>query len=314
MIWLAVAVRILANPFSNVFQKILTRQSANPFVILCVTHALLSLACAPVFLFIAMPVTRGFWISISICALLAVAANGLIIQALSLSDLSVLGPINAWKPVVSLLPSLLLLREVPGRGAMYGIALVVVGSYLIVDGGLQRPLRNFRVRFLMDRGIQCRFAALVLSAIEAVFLKNALRDSSPAATFVWWSFLGFVASGAVIAAWSVINRRAAPVIAGCRATLTPQMRREAAMLPGNRRTCLLLAATTGLMQFCTIVTLDRLQVGNALALFQTSALISVILGRKVFDEPHFLRRITGAAVMVAGAALIILDDPSRGTS
>jgi drug/metabolite transporter (DMT)-like permease len=64
------------------------------------------------------------------------------------------------------------------------------------------------------------------------------------------------------------------------------------------------------MQFCTIVALDRIPVGSALALFQTSALISVFLGSKVFDEPHFLRRMSGAVVMVAGAALIILGGAS----
>jgi drug/metabolite transporter (DMT)-like permease len=308
MIWVAVAVRIVANPFSNVFQKLLARQSGKPLVILSVTHALLSLACAGVFLFVPMPASREFWTSISICSLLAVAANGLIIQALSLSDLSILGPINAWKPVVGLVPGMLLLHEYPGGGALCGIALIIAGSYLIVDGGQSDRLKNFRARFLMDRGIQCRFAALVLAAIEAVFLKRALQVSSPIATFVWWSILGFVVSGMAAAACLAASRSAAPAGTTASAADDHALRREAAVISTNADTYLLLALTTGLMQFCTVITLERLQVGNALALFQISALISVFLGRRVFDEPHFLRRLTGAAVMVAGAALVILGE------
>src|SRR5262245_7761195 len=114
MIWVAVAVRIIANPCSNAFQKLLTQRTANPLVIIGVTHALLSLACLPLVSFIPVPATAGFWTNMSICALLAVAANVLIVEALRLSDLSILGPINAWKPVVSLVPGMLLLHEFPG--------------------------------------------------------------------------------------------------------------------------------------------------------------------------------------------------------
>src|SRR5262249_34469537 len=148
---------------------LLTRRSANPLVIIGVTHALLSLACAPVLLIVAAPATPDFWNNIAICALLAVAANALIVQALSQSDLSLLGPINAWKPVVSLVPGVLLLQEFPAWPGMCGIALIVAGSYLIVYVDPREPWQNFRGRFVMNRGVQCRLGALVLSAVEAVF-------------------------------------------------------------------------------------------------------------------------------------------------
>ena len=84
------------------------------------------------------------------------------------------------------------------------------------------------------------------------------------------------------------------------------VRQQAQILTESWFLYLMLAVSTGLMQLCTIVTLAQFQVGYALALFQTSVLISVFLGRKVFDEPHFLQRFAGATVMVAGTVLIIL--------
>jgi drug/metabolite transporter (DMT)-like permease len=59
------------------------------------------------------------------------------------------------------------------------------------------------------------------------------------------------------------------------------------------------------MQLCTLLTLRAFQVGYALALFQTSTLLTDVLGYKVFREPHFARRMAGSAVMVGGAVLIV---------
>ena len=66
----------------------------------------------------------------------------------------------------------------------------------------------------------------------------------------------------------------------------------------------LACVTTGIMQLTTLYTFGRLQVGPSLALFQLSALISVFLGYRYFQEQHIRRRLLGAAVMVAGAAMI----------
>lgn len=285
MIWLCIAVRIIANPFSNVFQKTLTHRAADPLFIICVTHGLLSVACIPAFFYLP-PLATEFWFNIATCAVLAIAGNVLIVEALKLSDLSVLGPINAYKAVVGVLSAMILLHEFPGPMGLSGIALIIAGSYFIVDGNQQA---NAFVRFFKDKGIQFRFAALILSAIEAVFLKKALLASSPLTTFVFWSVLGFAVS--IIAVLAISGM---------------QIRLDLRVLGGNWLIYLMLFVTTGLMQLCTIVILEGFQVGYALALFQTSALISVVLGHKLFQEGHFTERLIGATVMVIGAVLIIL--------
>jgi drug/metabolite transporter (DMT)-like permease len=66
--------------------------------------------------------------------------------------------------------------------------------------------------------------------------------------------------------------------------------------------------TTGLMQSCTLITLGSLPVGVALALYQTSSILTVLLGHAVFREPHLRRRLGGAMVMAAGAAILVLQD------
>jgi drug/metabolite transporter (DMT)-like permease len=289
MLWLCVAIRILANPFSNAFQKLLAYQTADPLFIIFATHGLLSLACIPLFFIIPWPLSGEFWFNIAVCSILCVAGNVLIVQALKRSDLSVLGPINAYKSVVSLLPGMLLLHEFPGLLGMSGIALIVFGSYFLVDQQANEAANKAIVRLFRDKGIQLRFAALILSATEAVYLKRALHASSSLTTFAYWSVLGLGVS--LVAVGVTLDRT--------------QLRHEAGIFRSNLLTYLLLFGTTGLMQLSTIFVLAGFQVGYALALFQTSTIISVVLGHRLFQEGQFLKRLFGSAIMVAGAILII---------
>lgn len=271
MLTLFVAVRIVANPVSNVFQKRLTQRGADPFAIIAVTHALLTLVCLP------WAFTRNwpaaFWINVGMSALLAVAGNVLLVFALRSTDLSVLGPINAYKAVVSLLFGAVMIGEVPSAAGLCGVLLIVAGSFAVVDR---------KEGTVFQRGVQLRLAALLCSAVEAVFLKKALLAATPEAAFVWWSILGFPV------AWF-----AAPAI-DFRKTIN------------EWRTYTMLAATTGMMQLSTLLTFGQLQVGYSLALFQMSTLLSMFFGYRFFNERNIGRRLAGALIMIAGAVLIAL--------
>lgn len=290
--WLSIFVRIVANPLSNVLQKLATRDGAAPTFVIAATHALLTVAVVPLVVLLPWPSDGAFWWNMALCAVLAAASNALLVQAMRLADLSVLGPINAFKAVVSLLPGIVLLGEVPTAAALCGIALIVVGSYCLSDPRAEREAALAREthRWGFSPGVRYRVAALVLSATEAVFLKRALVHASPTVAFAWWAVLGLVAA----------------VLIG----LLPQVRtawrdefRSGARTP---RLYLALAATTGLMQYCTLVAFAEVQVAAALALFQTSSIVSVLLGHRIFREPHVVRRLVGSLVMVAGAVVIVL--------
>jgi len=287
LIALFVIARIVTNPVSNVFQKQLAQRSANPLFIIGATHALLTLACLP-FLLGPLPVATAFWTNIAISAVLAVAANSVLVLALHSTDLSILGPINAYKSVISMVLGVFLIGEIPSPMGGLGVLLILSGSYFIVDRDANQPRSNAFALFIRTRGIQLRFLALALSATEAIFLKKALLVSSPLATFVFWSILGTPIAAAAIA---LLLRERLPT--------------ELALLRENWTTYLWLAVTTGLMQLTTLFTFGKLQVGYSLALFQLSSLISVFLGYRYFQESNIRKRLVGSCIMIAGAALII---------
>lgn len=323
---LVILIRIVANPAANVFQKLLTRDGARPITVIFGAHLLLSLACVPLFGFThgaaeVFPVSVEFWNSVALCAVLAVACNTLLVYALKFGDLSLLGPINAYKSVVSLLPSLILLGEFPEPVALAGIALIVAGSVLLVGnedvGGDPEEQVDDRaaVRFatrislrakqrfgalVRSPGVRYRVAALIVSATEAAVLKRAVAAATPVAAFIWWCVLGAAAAG-VATAWlrSTDSNSGATSPAG-------EFVRAPRRLP---RVTLMryvyLTIATGLMQYCTIVALGDWQVGPVLALFQVSTILSVFFGYRFFAERHLGRRLLGSAIMVVGAATIV---------
>ncbi len=292
---LYVAARIIANPVSNVFQKQLTQRSANPLFIIGATHALLTLAVLPLLMGPAGgSVAPGFGVNITLCAVLAVAGNVLLVHALKRSDLSILGPLNAYKAVISLALGVVVIGEVPTVLGVAGVLLILAGSGWVMDPQPHLGPGASLGRFFRERGVQLRFAALALSATEAVFLKKALLLSSPLTAFVWWSILGLPFAGIVVAWW-----------------LGKGTMQELRIFRKHWPTYLALACSTGVMQLTTLLTFGAMPVGYSLALFQLSALLSVLLGYHYFQEGHLRRRLLGSLVMVAGAVLIVTLGRSR---
>lgn len=285
-LWFIIAVRVLANPCSNALQKLLALRGVHPVAVIGLAHLGLTLLAVVALPFCDAPRGSAFWLNITVSAALATLANVLIVYAVRDSDLSLLGPVNSFKPVVSLLPGWLLLGEVPSLATLAGIALVVGGSCWLAAPVKAGQRAKSPLSILLDHGVQLRIAALIPSAVEAVFLKRALGQASPATTFFWWAGLCFAASLVGL------------LFVGARFRRRDWERPHLLPLGG-------LVVTTGLMQFCTLVALRDLHVGAALALFQLSSVVSVVLGRSLFQEAHFRRRLLASLVMAGGAAAIV---------
>jgi drug/metabolite transporter (DMT)-like permease len=290
MIPFLVLVRIISNPLSNLFQKKLVSQKSNPLFIIFITYVSLSIISLPLFgkiFFTGLP--PEYFIYMFICALFAVSANVLIVKALGHSDLSLLGPINSYKPIFGMILGIFMLNEIPSWMGLFGVSLILFGTYFVADKSGLNKKRNASKYLIYDKGVQFRIAALFLSGIEAVFLKKALLFSTPFISMGLWCITGFIVSGIA----SVI-------------LLKKNLIKDFYELPANKKTFFFLFITTGLMQFTTLLIFEKMQVSYALALFQTSALISVLLGYKYFNEKNIKNRIVGSLLMLTGSIIIIL--------
>lgn len=282
---IAVLLRILSNPLANVFQKRLTERSEPPLKVNFVTFLLLGVVCIVPALRIdwtALP--WEFWGWCTVAGIFGATGNGFLVKALQGGDLSVLGPVNSYKSVVGMIVGILLLGEVPGLPGIAGIALIIGGSYFVLDTLDEK----FSLAVLRRKEIKYRIWAMVLTAIEAVFIKKIILYSSATTAFITWCWFGALFS----------------LILVLRAGL-PQPALRIRRKDFSRYVWLVLCI--GTMQYTTNYVFDRMNVGYALALFQLSTIVSILLGYKIFRERNIGRKLVGAVIMVIGSVLIILS-------
>ncbi len=195
LVVLAVTLRILSNPLANVFQKQLTSKGNHPLIVNFLTYFLLSVFCGVLALFTRIPgLGKDFWIYSLLGGVAGALGNGFLVKALQKGDLSVLGPINSYKSVVGIIVGVFLLSEIPNIWGIVGIALIIYGSYYVLDSTEER----FSWKLLKKPEIQFRMWAMILTAIEAVFIKRVILASSTTLAFMSWCVFGALFSFIVL--------------------------------------------------------------------------------------------------------------------
>lgn len=275
--FLAIIIRILTNSMSNVFQKKLSLEDENPVVVNFINYLILSIFSIPLIFLANIPITSiNFIIYALLGGLTGAICNCFMVLALKRGELSVLGPINSYKAIIGLIFGMIILHEFPNIFGLIGIALIIIGSYFI----LETP------KAFLKKDIQYRIYALIFSAIEAVFIKKVIILSSITTSFITSSFLGAIFSFIIMSIFSGKNFK----------------------IPSRKHTIIyiLTAICFGLMTFTTAYVFRYMNVGYALSLFQLSIIINVILGYKLFNEKNILKKLIGSLIILIGSATIMI--------
>lgn len=276
----AVVIRIISNSLTNVFQKRLTNEGTPAFAVNFYTYLGLSLIC--IFLVKRIePITPAVLVNAFAGGIFGALGNYFLIRALSSGDLSMLGPINAYKSLVAMIFAIFLAGEIPSIFGVLGIALLILGSYVIFN----TTDEGFSLKLLKRNDIKFRIYALIFTAIEAVFIKNVIVNSDVLTSFIMWSFFGALF-----------------------AFLLPLAGGERLQIPSKSAIPMLalIVLSAGIMQYSTNFVFERMNVSYALALFQLSAVLNVILGWKIFREKDLIKKLAGSIIMVTGAAILII--------
>ena len=277
-----IILRIFSNPVANVFQKKLSDDNSC-FVINFFSYLCLSLFCIP-FCFDIFTSGYGinFWCLVILAGLLCSLGTACQIKAVSIGELSVIGPINSYKSVIGLLASLILLSEIPSLMGLVGLVLIIYGSKFFFD----KEEGGFTFKLLKRKDIQLRFLSLLLTGIEAAILKKIILMSSVEHSFILWCFVGCF--------WSLIFS----LFAKKQIRITSFVK---------IKDIVIIALCLGLMQYSTNFVFERMNVGFALSLFQLSSIVTVFFGYKIFKEQNLWRKVIGSVIMIIGSILIILS-------
>ena len=286
LILVAVLLRIFSNPLANVFQKQLTTKGNHPLLVNFLTYLLLSVAC----LFFATTVPwselpQQFWVYAVLGGIVGALGNGFLVKALQKGDLSVLGPINSYKSVVGIIAGIFLLGEFPNLWGILGIVLIIYGSYFVLDTTKER----FSIALLKKSEIQFRLWAMILTAVEAVFVKKVIVASSTTTAFMTWCYFGSFFSFVLLFIYK------------------PDFLKEIKKTDRvDVYKYIFLVICIGIMQLTTNYAIEHMDVGYALSLFQLSTIISVFFGYRFFQEQDIRKKLVGSAIMIIGSAVIIV--------
>ena len=283
---ISLLLHILSNPIGNVFQKKLTEQNNHPLLVNLLTFSILGILCI-------VPALQQDWGQVSylswyygvIAGIFGAVGNGFLVKALQGGDLSILGPINSYKSVVGILIGIVFLHEIPSIWGIIGIALIIYGSYFVLDTMKER----FSWSLLKNKEIQYRIWAMILTAIEAVFIKKVILYSSTIVSFIFWCWFGAFFSFVLLFFFKV--------------RLIKEIKQ---VKLHHLLTYVFLVLSIGTMQYTTNYVFSHMNVGYALALFQLSTIISIFLGYRIFKEQNIKKKLLGAVIMIAGSVVIIL--------
>jgi uncharacterized membrane protein len=187
--FIAVLFRILVNPLSNVFQKRICHDGQSPLFVNFLTYFGLSIIISPFICFISWATFPFiFWLYFLMIGLFGALSNAFLVRAINSGELSVLGPINAYKSVIGIIVAIIFLSEIPSLAGLLGVVCIVGGSYFVID---KIPASGGLIQNILSRSdLRDRIAAIILTTIEIVFIKKIILLSNVQTTFIVWSVSG----------------------------------------------------------------------------------------------------------------------------
>lgn len=259
-----------------------------PLVIVAWTQAV---ACAVWILFFLVsghPFTAPgpAWPAIAASCVLVLGMSGLLARASARGDISIVGPILALSPVFTVVPDAVLSGGLPSALGWIGLALSLTGTVSL--SGATGAGRAGRLRALFARGdaLDALGAAVLLGFLAAVDRWGALALGPP-------SYL-------------VCSHGGTAVLTTLIALVTTRQGLADSFAPRNLVTVVShgLLGVTGTGMQTSALTMAPAAYVNAIR--RMSAMLAVLLGRALFGEPEWTRRLLAALLASAGAACLLL--------
>ena len=257
----------------------------HPFVIMLGTQVL-GLAAWTVITWVsgasfAAPWRLAGWVIAAV--VLATVMNYLLARASAGGDLSILAPVLAIAPLVSILPDWLFTGTLPRGIGWLGVGITVLGTMTLSRG----ETRDFDLRRLFTRDdALCALGAAVTFGFLAAIDRRVTQE---------------VGVSAYITA-----------IYLCQAPLTALLLRvrhpgvlTAAATPGVALTLVLHAAFASASIAMQLTALMLAPVAYVNSVRQLSTVFTVLVGRVLFGEPGLRHRLAGAVLMGVGAAVLL---------
>jgi O-acetylserine/cysteine efflux transporter len=292
---MAVLLALVATVLTSwlpISTKILVRDARPALVAWAINAASLPLLAVGTLVLTrgALPRIDGlFVVALLVSAILNWGATILSTRALAQADASLVSPLLTFNPAFTLGVAWLILGERPGIREALGVAVILVGAYLLdiegISGDALAPLRALVRR----PGTMLAVVASALWGVTTVLEKVAIEHATPP-------------SGPLVAlAGTLIT--VLLLTPGAVAARKDSGKRGLMTHPRALGGAIIIAGIAPLFGFSAIALGF---VGYVTALFKLSAVLTLLWARLVLHEGSLHQRLVGTAVMLIGGALVAL--------
>ena len=229
-----------------------------------------------------------FWRATLTGTLISVAGSLLVYKAIRESEISLVNPISAFNPVFTAIIAFFILGEAIGFKGFLGIAVVVMGAYVLQISKSKRGLLEPIKALAKHKGVQLSFIAYFLWAITPSFEKTAILHTFPQNP----SFAAFVGKTISIFLLAAV---------ALKKSSTPFKK-----ILLNWKLILLDGVFGGVGIAVAFMAYSLAPLGYATAIFKLSVIIVPILGWKFFKEANVKERILGSVIMLTGVILLLI--------
>lgn len=209
-------------------------------------------------------------------------------KSLRISDISLVSPIMSLIPVAVVIPSYILLEEVPNIYTGMGIILVTIGSYVLEisskNGSYLDPLKSL----YSNRGVQFAFIGVILASFIPSIDKIGIQMSNP----IMWVFLTQLGSSILILVFYIHTAKEYNNI------------KEQAY--NNYKILIIVGLFNGLIWILQSYAYTYTQVSYVQSVKRVSIILSIIGGYYIFGEKNIKDRLLGSIIILIGIIIIFV--------
>jgi len=225
----------------------------------------------------------------AICIVLEIAAMLLYVYAITTNPLHLTLPYLGFTPVFNILTAYLFLGERIDLHGAIGIAVVVVGSYIlnIPQGFTLKRVAEPLLAIWQCRGSRLMLLCAVIYSFTGTISKKAMGYASPES---FGAYYFVIVGGAVLILYPLLthfSHRANP-----------------RQLLKNYRAVAIAALLMAIMVVTHFLAIAQIQVAYMVAVKRSSMLFGILFGALFFHEKNIARNLVAGSVMLAGIFLL----------
>ena len=283
--WIFFAV---LNPIVDASRNVFSKKASlrvDSLVISWISNLIPLLIFLPTIFFIELKINQQFIISVLVSGFINTAATILYHRAISKGDISEVVPMLSFTPLFLLAISPFIVGEFPSYKGLFGIMLIVLGSYMLnvnfKQQGFLQPLKSLA----KNKATRYMLIVAFIWIISANFDKKGIESSS----ILQYIFFinGFVTIGTTI-------------------FLISKGKFSLQSILMEKKNLVFVGLLTSAGYFAHMTALSMTLVAYVISLKRTSGMISVVLGYIFLNEQNLRERLIGSVIMFIGVLFIVL--------